>query len=105
MWRSKVRIIPAGSEDWGPSEAEIQQAGVFEFTAQVEPSEDFIDTEAMSSEEEQQLSDGDLCEQLEAMAFAEEYCDSGFEAAVEYVQHSSGDHRADGPLRKCARLD
>lgn len=87
LWRSKVRMIPGGSERWGPSEDDIRVAGVFEFTAQVESSAGFPATEPLSSSEElPDESDGELCEQLEAVMFADEYRDLEVDYATDFFE-------------------
>lgn len=107
LWRGRVRIIPGGSEQWGPSEADILKAGVYEFTAQVDPSTDadWTETEDVSSEDEQLESDGELCEQLEAMAFAEEYRETDFEVPPEFFNHTHSGRRGDGSPEKRSRYE
>lgn len=72
-WSSSTRNIPAGNNNWGPSVLQIKQAGEYELAAHVTSQDAALDIEDAVSDVESCSSDGDLVEQVEAVAFHNEY--------------------------------
>jgi hypothetical protein len=103
-WQGKLRPIPAdGDECWGPSEDELKKVAEFEFNLSLE---DDSDTEregrqscgSDSGEDwagvEQEGSDGDLIESLDALAFSDEYRNEAVDAFPNFGDFSTDMFRA-----------
>lgn len=75
-WRQDCRLIPCTmGESWGPSEAELIDAGRIEYSHQVDFSAYETDPHACSSSEGEEdcWEDEELYEQMETMALRDEY--------------------------------
>ena len=87
-WRAKVQPIP-GSDDlesWGPSEGDLQIAGITKVTGSWDehiPEESDARSDSNASEEADWIDivddDGELLDSVEAVAFGDEYRESGWD--------------------------
>lgn len=85
-WSYSTVKIPAGNNDWGPSVLQIQRAGEHELATHVASQETALDFEDGVSDIESWASDGDLGEQVEAVAFHDEYHNEDPVLDSEYLQ-------------------
>lgn len=74
-WHQSTVGIPAGDNDWGPSTLQVQNAGEYKRAVHVVSHESGSDFEDGVSDIGSWETDGDLAEQVEAVAFHDEYLD------------------------------
>lgn len=74
-WQRSTVNIPAGDNEWGPSAVQIQHAGEYERAAHVACQESGSELDDAVSDVGSWETDGDLVEQVEAVAFHDEYLD------------------------------
>ncbi|KAF7967752.1 hypothetical protein HWV62_33227 [Athelia sp. TMB] len=76
IWRSSTTAMPGDNDAWGPSIHQMDQAGTHEVAAHVTSEQAPIDTadlDDVGSDNESWQTDGDLAEQVELIAFHDEY--------------------------------
>lgn len=73
FWRRSTVGIPAGDNAWGPSALQIEQAGDYGRVAHIVLEEKLSDCGDTVSDAASWETDGDLVEQVEAVAFHDEY--------------------------------
>ncbi|KAF7964775.1 hypothetical protein HWV62_3126 [Athelia sp. TMB] len=75
FWKKSTSAIHISADDntWGPSAEQIDQAGVYERAEHVDAEPLPVDSESSDSGSESWATDGDLAEQVETVAFHDEY--------------------------------